>query len=253
LSLPAPTHKPAKRRVFTWSAALSIFAGLCVLGGLALYRKTTQSESVTAQSTRGGDIWDQSNDESNAINIGAPAADARVGNPLLLEQKAGGIGAPGAAARVRAEESVAFLPAATGGAAAVAYPSPVPRPFAAPLSALPVATAPPVPAAPPVAAAKKNIEQSKADSLERARIVIAAGDIETTRAALSKLANELNAWAALELGKTYDPNILNALGVRDFPPDVAKARAWYQRAQLMGSPDAAGLLESLETSQRRAR
>jgi hypothetical protein len=29
-------HKPAKRRVFIWSAAASIFVG-CILGGLALY------------------------------------------------------------------------------------------------------------------------------------------------------------------------------------------------------------------------
>jgi len=76
--------------------------------------------------------------------------------------------------------------------------------------------------------------------------VIAAGDIETSRAALSKLADEGNAWAALELGKTYDPNILDALGIRNFPADVEKARVWYQRAQLMGSPEAVGLLESLE-------
>ena len=81
--------------------------------------------------------------------------------------------------------------------------------------------------------------------------MIAAGDIETTRAALSKLVKEGNAWAALELGKTYDPNILDALGVRNFSADVAKARVWYQKAQLMGSPEAIGLLESLERSSKR--
>ena len=32
-----PTHVPAKRRVFIWSAVVSIFVGLCILGGLALY------------------------------------------------------------------------------------------------------------------------------------------------------------------------------------------------------------------------
>jgi hypothetical protein len=261
-TLPAPTHKPAKRRVFIWSAAISVFAALGVLGGLALYRTTTQSVSLTAQSTR-GDIFGartpisaQSDDGSNAIQTRIED-DAPAGTPPLLHQRAGGISTPGAAAPVRAEEPVAFPPVARSGAAAVAFALPpvavAPPVAAAPPApaALPVAVAPRVAAAPPAAPAQKNIEQSKADSLERARTVIAAGDIETTRAALSNLVKEGNAWAALELGKTYDPNILDALGVRNFSADVAKARVWYQKAQVMGSPEAVGLLESLERSSKR--
>jgi hypothetical protein len=49
---------------------------------------------------------------------------------------------------------------------------------------------------------------------------------------------------------TYDPTILNALGVRSVPADATKARTWYQMAQQMGSPEAVGLLESLERSER---
>jgi hypothetical protein len=89
--------------------------------------------------------------------------------------------------------------------------------------------------------------------LERARTVIAAGDIEAVRIALSRMIESGNASAAVDLGSTYDPNILDALGIRNFPADVSKARAWYQRAQQMGSPDAAGLLESLERSERPSR
>jgi hypothetical protein len=39
-----------------------------------------------------------------------------------------------------------------------------------------------------------------------------------------------------------------ALGVRSFPADATKAPTWYQMAQQMGSPEAVGLLESLERS-----
>ena len=89
--------------------------------------------------------------------------------------------------------------------------------------------------------------------IERVRTVkFAAGDIEAARAALNRLVEGGNEWAAVDLGSTYDPIILDALGVRNFPADVAKARTWYQMAQQMGSPEAVELLESLERSERRS-
>jgi hypothetical protein len=197
---PAPTHKRAKRRVFIWGAALSIFAGLGVLGGLALYQNqmATRSVSVTAQSTPGGTPQTaapglvQPRYGAYPMDIGRPAADARVGSS----------------------------------------PS------------YPLGLATPAP---------KNIERSRGDLIERARTVFAAGDIEAVRIALSRMVESGNASAAVDLGSTYDPNILDALGVRKFPADVAKARVWYQKAQQMGSPDAVGLLESLERSEQRSR
>jgi hypothetical protein len=94
---PAPTHKPANRGLFIWSAALFILAGLCVLGALTLYQTAFRSVSVTAGSARGvmplavapaarsnGAVMPlavppaaRSNDESNAIDVGRPATDAR--------------------------------------------------------------------------------------------------------------------------------------------------------------------------------
>jgi hypothetical protein len=182
---PAPTPKSPKRRVFIWGAALSIFAGMCVLGGLAFYLTATRSVSVTAQSTPGG------TPQAAAPDLVQPKYAANpmdVGRPLFLSQRA-----------------------------------------------------------------PKNIELPRADLIERTRTVIAAGDIEAVRAALSRLVESGNASAAVDLGSTYDPNILDALGVRNFPADVAKARVWYQRAQQMGAPEAVGLLESLERSERRSR
>jgi TPR repeat protein len=163
-SLPAQTHKPAKGRVFVWGAALSIFAGLCVLGGYALYQIASRSLPETAQSTPGGLAY------TEAVRQGAdPTAVGVMPEPKILE---------------------------------------------------------------------------------RARTVIAAGDIDAVRIALSRMIESGNASAAVDLGSTYDPNILDALGVRNFRADVAKARAWYQKAQQMGAPEAAGLLESLESSER---
>jgi hypothetical protein len=92
-------------------------------------------------------------------------------------------------------------------------------------------------------------ERSRAALIERARMVIAVGEIEAVRIALNKMVESGNASAAVDLGTTYDPNILDALGVRNFPADVGKARLWYQRAQQMGAPEAVGLLESLQSSQ----
>jgi hypothetical protein len=178
---PAPTHKPPKRRVFIWAAVLSIFTGLSVLGGVALYQMATRSVTATAQST--------------------PGDTSQTAAPDLVQPRYGANAmGPGADAQ--------FL-----------------------LS--------------PVRPAPKN--------LERARTVIAAGDIEAVRLALGRMIESGNASAAVDLGSTYDPNILGALGVRNFPPDVAKARIWYQKAQQMGSPDAAGLLDSLERSERPSR
>ena len=188
---PAPTHKPANRALFIWSAVLFIVAASCVLGALTLYQTASRPVSVTAESAReimpsAAPPAARSNDGSNAIDSGRPSTHAPAG-----------IGS--------------FLPAA------------------------------------------KDIE-SRTGLLERVRTVkFAAVDIEAARAALSRLVEGGNAWAAVDLGSTYDPNILSALGIRSFPADATKARAWYQLAEQMGSPEAVGLLESLERSERRSR
>ena len=83
--------------------------------------------------------------------------------------------------------------------------------------------------------------------------MIAAGDIEAVRTALSQMVEGGNASAAVDLGSTYDPNILDALAVHNFSADIAKARVWYQKAQQIGAPDAVELLENLESSERLSR
>jgi TPR repeat protein len=62
---------------------------------------------------------------------------------------------------------------------------------------------------------------------------------------LKRAANAGNAQAALELGMTFDPASLVERGVVGSAPDVAQARAWYERAMELGSTEASRRLEGL--------
>jgi TPR repeat protein len=51
--------------------------------------------------------------------------------------------------------------------------------------------------------------------------------------------------AAFALGASYDPIMLQKLGVALLDPDVAAARAWYEKAKELGSSEASQELELL--------
>jgi len=74
---------------------------------------------------------------------------------------------------------------------------------------------------------------------------VASGDFLTGRLVFERAADAGSAAAALALGASYDPIVLSRLGVRGVDMDVAKARAWYQRAKDLGAPDANRRLEAL--------
>jgi hypothetical protein len=99
--------------------------------------------------------------------------------------------------------------------------------------------------------------QEVADLLKRGRELIAAGDIPAARMVLKQVAEAGNAAAALELGATYDPIVLEERGVsmRGTPtvaiaPDIPMARAWYQRARELGSAEASERLVRLSGADR---
>jgi hypothetical protein len=86
------------------------------------------------------------------------------------------------------------------------------------------------------------------------RELIGDGKIPPARLALQRAASAGSAPAALELGGTYDPIILERLGATGMTemvenivvlPDTALARAWYQTAKDLGSGEAQGRLEKL--------
>jgi hypothetical protein len=83
--------------------------------------------------------------------------------------------------------------------------------------------------------------------IERARALIAVGDINSARLVLRRAYESRDPRAALELGGTYDPLVLKRLNIIpiSFYADAAQAREWYRRAAELGSADAAQRMKEL--------
>jgi TPR repeat protein len=84
-----------------------------------------------------------------------------------------------------------------------------------------------------------------ASLLRRADALIASGDVAAARLALRRAADAGDPRAAMTLGGTYDPAVLEKLSVHGIVPDVAMARSWYERARKFGSAEASQRLEML--------
>jgi len=84
-----------------------------------------------------------------------------------------------------------------------------------------------------------------ASSLRRGNDLIASGDLAAARLVLRRAANAGDAHAAMTLAGTYDPAVLEKLGVHGFVPDAAMARVWYEKAKKFGSAAAPERLELL--------
>ena len=95
-------------------------------------------------------------------------------------------------------------------------------------------TAAPV-AAPP---ARKLDPDELATLMDRAKRLVAVGDISPARLLLERAADAHEPTAALMLARTYDPDVLGTQNARNIIPDPAMARVWYQRAAQLGSADA---------------
>jgi len=88
--------------------------------------------------------------------------------------------------------------------------------------------------------------------VKRGEDYLAQGDIAAARLVLGRAAQARDARAALSLGATYDPAVLKQLHVLGFKPDVAQARAWYEKAAGYGSSEAAARLAALPNADPRA-
>ena len=75
-------------------------------------------------------------------------------------------------------------------------------------------------------------------------------DIAAARLVLQRVANDGDGQAAVMLAETYDPAILERLGVYGMAPDIAMARQWYEAAQKLGSTEASQRLALLATTNR---
>ena len=73
-----------------------------------------------------------------------------------------------------------------------------------------------------------------------------SGEFSSGRLLLKRAAQAGSAAAALFLGETFDPLLIQRFGVIGVQPDVAEAREWYQRAAQLGSSTAAQHLATLQ-------
>ena len=86
--------------------------------------------------------------------------------------------------------------------------------------------------------------------LKRGDSLIANGDIAAARLVMRRAADAGDARAAMTLAETYDPAILEKMGVHGVVADLALARGWYEKARRFGAAEATQRLELLASKQR---
>ena len=150
-------------------------------------------------------------------------------------------------AGVRTVTTVAVAPTREEIAAAYqsALPSRAPAAAPAAVATAPIATAPVAAPANPPPARKLDAEEV-AMLLNRAKGLLAAGDIASARLLLERAADAQETRAMLLLAQTYDPEVLGTQDIRNIVPDPAMARVWYQKAAQLGSADAQRRLAQLQ-------
>lgn len=102
----------------------------------------------------------------------------------------------------------------------------------------------------PSAPLRRMDREEIADLLRRGGEFVAAGNLGPARLALRRAAQAGDPQAAFVLATTYDPILLETRRVIGVVPDIAMARAWYEKAKEFGSTDASLRLELLASRQR---
>jgi hypothetical protein len=110
-----------------------------------------------------------------------------------------------------------------------------------PASAL---AAPQAPA--PAATRVRTLDRAEiAGLVKRGEQLMQNGDLASARLLLQRAAEANDVSAALSLGASYDPNVLQKLRVYGPAGDVGKARFWYDKAREFGSAEAVSRIEQL--------
>ena len=81
--------------------------------------------------------------------------------------------------------------------------------------------------------------------LKRGEEFMGEGRVSAARLVFQRAAEACDVRAAFALGASYDPIMLQKLGVALLDPDIAAARAWYEKAKELGSSEASQELELL--------
>ncbi len=93
-------------------------------------------------------------------------------------------------------------------------------------------------------------QEEVADLMKRGEAFIAVGDLAAARLVLQRAAEGGDPRATMTLAGTYDPIVLEKLGVQGLASDIALARKWYERAKELGSQEALRRLEMLASRDR---
>jgi hypothetical protein len=110
--------------------------------------------------------------------------------------------------------------------------------------ASPAATSPTAPDQ--ASAAVRQLDRDEVAMLsKRGQQFAMVGDFAAARLILQRAAEAGDPGASLSLAATYDPIVLERLGVRGISGDIAMARTWYEKAKDFGSDEASRLLERL--------
>jgi hypothetical protein len=177
-------------------------------------------------------------------------------SPLRLGPVAESEVAPSATVAMRGDAAPIRVADAGGGDGMPAPAADAAPAAAAPAASTGLATPDVVPPARGPAVAVRTAQASSRDEwaldaaeverlVKRGEAYLAQGDIAAARLILGRAAEARDARAAFSLAASYDPAVLKKLPVVGFRPDVAQARAWYEKAAEYGSADATQRLAAL--------
>jgi hypothetical protein len=220
--------------------ASRILAG--ALGGIAL---AGMAALVSSESAR--DFFASAKASSvAALSVASVAMQpASMPSKTAAERQEVSIQASPAESETRAPAAVAGASAASGGATSgtvvVAAATPSRDDIKTAYQGALQGSAPQAPVAPELAAPPEPIHHLDAGEIvaliKRAEALIGNGDLAAARLVLRRAAEAGDARAAIMLGGTYDPAVLEKMGVRGVVPDLAMARSWYEKAKRFGGSD----------------
>jgi hypothetical protein len=106
-------------------------------------------------------------------------------------------------------------------------------------------SAPQSPPAQEASTARRLDAEEIATLVNRGTDFMTSGDLASARLLLRRAAEAGSASAALMLGTTFDPLVIQQLGAVGVVPDVTQARQWYKKAAALGSDAASQRLAKL--------
>jgi hypothetical protein len=180
-------------------------------------------------------VWPMSESEPSQLASSAGGADAP--RPIRQEETA-----PFGS---RDKESGTSIVPPTSFRQAKTLPAWPAGPSSAVESAAPPSATDDAKALPPSSPARVLDAEQIALLVKQGEQLVAAGDLGAARIVFQRAAEGGDVAAAVALAATYDPTVLARLGVVGIEGDVEKARSWYQKAEGMGSAEAARRLRIL--------